>query len=187
MMKKFIKITLKMCFALIFIMATSCSSKENELVGSWRASFGLNDDYLHERGYSDSKYSPTFIQTITFYQGVKSESGTFTDVIAPIVISSQNDEVIKIGSKLSGTWEVKEKKIYMYFDENSLSLINDDMIDETDKSLLENQISQNFFGKYKDLCANGLKYEIFHKNNKTGLKIMFGNTKVTLIKKVDKN
>lgn len=46
----------------------------------------------------------------------------------------------------------------MHFDDNSLTLTNDDMIDRTDKSILENQMSQKFFDKYKDLGAKGLKW-----------------------------
>lgn len=48
-------------------------------------------------------------------------------------------------------------------------------------------MAQKFLEHYKKLGADGLKFEIVNKNNKTVLKIYFGNTKVTLNKKEDKN
>ena len=52
--------------------------------------------------------------------------------------------------------------------------------------ILEEEMTQKFLDDYKKLGAEGFSYEIVHKNNKTGLEINFGNTKVTL-KKEDKN
>lgn len=44
-----------------------------------------------------------------------------------------------------------------------------------------------FLENFKSLGAEGLSYEIVHKNNKTGLEMSFGNSKVTFIKQEDKN
>lgn len=182
-MQRFLKISLTLCIALIGIIAPSCSSKEDELVGSWSTSFGLTNDYTQYRVYSDSEYHPTFFQTIKFSQGENGKPGTFTEVISPLVLSGQNSNELKIGSKISGTWEIKNKKLYMYFDENSFSLTNDDMIGINDKAILEDQMTQEFFQRYGTVCSNGMNFEIVKRNDKTGVEIHFGNTKVTLVKK----
>lgn len=184
-MKKFIKISLTFWIAIIGVIATSCSSKENELIGRWGNSFGLTNNYTGNRVYKET--GATCFQTFTFEKGENGEPGVFTDAISPLVIGSQNPDDVLIGSKISGTWEVKGKKLYLYYDTESFSLTNADEMGRTDKMILEEEMAQKFLDDYKNLGAEGLSYEIVHKNNKTGLEIKFGNTKVTLIKQEDKN
>ena len=156
------------------------------MIGSWETTFGLTNDYTQYRVFSNSEYKPTFFHTLNFYQGEKGKSGTFTDVITPLVLPGQNNEELKLGSRISGTWEVKNNNLFLYYDENSFSLINADTLSRNDRLILEERLKLEFLDKYKTKGAEGLSYEIVHKNNKTGLEIKFGNTKVTL-KKEDKN
>ena len=183
-MKKIFKISLTFWIAIIGIIATSCSSKENELIGRWSNSFGFTNNYTENRVYKET--GDTFFQTFTFQKGENGEPGVFTDAISPLIIGDQNPDRVLIGSTISGTWEVKNDKLYLYYDKESFSLTNADEIGRTDKMILEEEMTQKFLEKYEKLGADGLSYEIIHKNNKTGLEIKFGNTKVTL-KKEDKN
>lgn len=174
---------------LSFLMAlvlVSCSSKEDELIGSWSTSFGIANDYTQYRVYSNSEFRPTFFQTFTFEKGKNGEMGTFTDNISPLVIGEQNPDEVLIGSKISGTWEIKDKKLYLYFDDEGLSLTNADDLGRTNRMIVEDDMTQRFLDEYKKLGEDGLSYEIVHKNDKTGLEINFGNTKLILIKKEDK-
>ena len=184
-MKKFIKISLTFWIAIIGVIATSCSSKENELIGRWGNSFSLTNNYTENRVYKETR--ATCFQAFTFEKGENGEPGVFTDAISPLIIGDQNPHRVLIGSTVSGTWEIKNDKLYLYYDKESFSLTNADEMRRTDKMILEEEMAQKFIVDYKKLGAEGLSYEIVHKNNKTGLEIKFGNTKVTLIKKEDKN
>lgn len=181
-MNKLKNFSLTLCLALIGIVVISCSSKEDELIGQWGNSFGLTNNYTKNRVYKET--GDTFFQTLTFEKGENGEMGVFTDNISPLVI---NPDDILLGSVISGTWEIKGKKLYLYFEDESLSLTNADGIGRADRLILEEEMAQRFLDEYKKLGAEGLNYEIIHKNNKTGLEINFGNAKITLIKKEDKN
>lgn len=169
------------------LLLVSCSSKEDELVGKWGNSFGLKNKYTSDRVYTSPDNHDAFFQTFIFENGEKGEKGAFTDYISPVVIGDQNPDEMVIGSEISGTWEVKGDKLYLYFDNESFSLTNADMIGRTDRIMLEDEMAQKFLENYEYLGTKGLSYKIFHKNNKTGLEINFGNTKVTLIKKENRN
>lgn len=175
---------LTLFMALVLI---SCSTKEDEIIGSWSTSSGLANEYTQYRVYSNSEYRPTFIQTFTFEKDENGSENSFTDKISPLVIGGQNPDEVLIGSEISGTWEVKGNKLYLYFDEDSLSLTSADEVGDTDRIALEDEMTQMFLENFKSLGAEGLSYEIVHKNNKTGLEMSFGNSKVTFIKQEDKN
>lgn len=167
----------------VTFILVSCSSKEDELIGSWSRSFGIANDYTQYRVYSESDYRPTFIQTFTFEKGEKGRENLFTDYISPLVIGGQNPDDVLIGSEITGTWEIKDDKLFLYYDSESFSLTNADMLGRTDRMIAEEELGQSFLEDYKKLGEKGLSYEIVHKNDKTGLEINFGNTELTLIKK----
>ena len=68
-----------------------------------------------------TEYRPSYFHFITFSQGENGKLSVFTDVINPVTL--YDDDGARIGSKITGTWEVKNNKLFLYYDENSFSLM----------------------------------------------------------------
>lgn len=183
-MKKFNSPLAILCLFFTCLLV-SCSSKEDKLVGQWGNSFGITNNYTDTRVYKEP--GDACFQTFFFEKGENGEMGVFTDNITPLVIGGQNPDNVIIGSQISGTWKIKGDKLYLYFDKNSFALTNADMLGRTERMILEDQMAKSFLDEYKNLGEEGLNYKIVHKNNKTALEINFGNTKVTLVKREEKN
>lgn len=180
-MKTVFKFTFGAAFAFIILAFVSCSSAEDELVGSWSTSFGLSNDYQHLRVAQKEDDHNTFMQTFTFEMGEKNEPGKFKDYIAPLaMLTSSSDDEIIVGSVLTGTWELKNKKLYLHF--NNLELVNADNLAPELKNAIKDEMQKRFFEKYQKDAENGISYEIEERNNKTGLILNFGSTKLKLIK-----
>lgn len=165
--------------AVLFMITFSSCSKGDELVGSWSNMFGLNtNDYTIYRAYKADDYHPTLIHTIEFEKGKKGEPGTFTDYVNRTLVPN-NDENMFAGSKISGKWEIKKGKLYLYYDDE-VNVIGAKNLSDNDIAVLENEMTERFLADFKEAGANGLRYKIEkEKGNKT-LNIDFGNTKVSL-------
>ncbi|MCH5245053.1 MAG: hypothetical protein J1E84_01215 [Muribaculaceae bacterium] len=179
----FLKITLACCIALIGLLETSCSIREKELEGRWSTS--VCDVYAMDRIFWTTEYRPTYLHFITFSQGENGKLSVFTDVINPVTIYDADGA--RIGSKITGTWEVKNNKLFLYYDENSFSLINADTLSRNDRLILEERLKLEFLDKYKTKGSNGLIYDITEKNNRKKLDIDFGNSMVTVVKEEENN
>lgn len=164
-------------------MFVSCSSKEDQFVGSWSRSFGMNTHpYTEFRAFSQNT-GKTFFHTFTFEKG-KDGKGEFFDVVSPLMIGGDPDEIV-IGSKVSGEWEVKDGKLYLYYNDD-IQLTHADNLDPEVKTILEDQLTQQVLSKYKEDGEKGFSYEFKEKNNKTGLEIEFGQDKMVLVKEKSK-
>ncbi len=163
---------------------SSCSSHNDELLGSWSRSFSLKDDYASKRAISVSEDHETYFHTFTFSKG-DNGMGTFTDNIAPMIISPQHGKII-LGSMLTGQWEVKDNKLFLYFDDN-VTLTNGADLSPSEINAVETQIGRVFLSAYKELAAQGIDYTIEEHNGKQGIKLDFGPSSFTLIKKIEDN
>ncbi|MDE6300461.1 MAG: hypothetical protein K2M19_01925 [Muribaculaceae bacterium] len=159
-------------------MLSSCSSREDKFVGSWSRTFGLRDNYTQYRVIADKGKS--FFQTFTFEKG-KDGKGTFTDYIAPVMASSDQ---FAVGSKISGEWEIKDAKLYLYFD-GELSLTNADKESEDDKFVIASALAEKFLSDIKSEGEKGIPYEFGETNGREWLKFKFKGEDISLLK--DKN
>lgn len=164
-------------------LLTSCSSKEDKLIGTWSRSFSKDTPYTDYRTFSLDNASHTYYHTISFEKG-KSGKGTFTDVVTPLSYSVKADQIV-VGSKVTGNWEVKDGKLFLFYNDD-LSLTNDNNLDADDIEELEMRMSHLFFEDYERLGEKGLSYKFIEKNDKVGLEIDFGNDDVVFSKKADK-
>lgn len=163
-------------FTFLLLILVSCS-KEDKLVGTWDRSLGLGDDYTQYRRFYNSEYPPTCFHTFTFEKGEDGEKGTFTDAVSPLVLPTgdTNPDQLIVGSKITGEWEIKGKKLYLFYDDD-LKLLNADNLSSADQSRLKDEMTAAFLKEYKQLGEEGFPYEIVKKDKGESLKIAFGNT-----------
>lgn len=182
--------TIKIILTLLYLMTVSfmfvsCASKGNELVGSWSRSFGLNDNpYTEVRAFTSVGANPSFYHTFVFEIG-KDGKGHFKDEVTPLDFGLQPDD-IAAGSKVTGEWEIKENKLFLYYD-GDITLNNSDKIEPGLEKILIDAMKKQFLNIYGAMGEKGLPYEIFEKNDKTGLKIQFGNDTLVFSKVKDNN
>ena len=184
MMKAIIRIENWLFLLLAVVLFGACSSKEDALKGSWTRTFGLNTSSYTEGRVFSQEAGKTFFHTFVFEKGT-SGKGTFKDVVNPLVLNNNSDLVV-VGSKISGEWEIKDNKLYLYYND-SVELTNGDDLHPADKARLEGQMKELFLTKFKEAGEKGFPYELKEKNNKTGIEIDFGNDKETFVKNQDKD
>ena len=171
---------------IVFVsICTACTSKEDELAGSWSTTFGSKNDYVQKRVLNTSENNPTYYHILTFNKGENGDKGAFTDCVSPLALGNQNNDDINVGSIIKGTWEVKKNKIYLYYN-SEVSLTNADNLSDDDKFLVENEMARAFLADNKEAGENGVPYEIIKKNGKVALKIQLCNPSITLVKKKEK-
>lgn len=169
---------------IIFVcICTGCSSKEDKLVGTWSTAFSLKNDYVRCRVYSISGDHPTYNHYFTFKKGENGNKGTFVDGITAYVF---DENEIHVGSKITGTWEIKKDKIFLYYDDN-VSLTNANKFGETDKNLLKEEITKQFLKDYRKVGENGVSYEVYKKDGKAKLRINLCYPPLTMNKEEKKD
>lgn len=166
-------------------MCTACTSDEDKLEGSWTTMFSLKNDYVKYRVFTTSEYHPTYYHIVSFKKGENDKRGTFVDYITPLILDESNSDEVVVGSKISGTWEVKKDKIHLYYNDE-VSLTNAENIGDGDKDNLESEMAEYFLAEYKTIGENGIPFQIINRNNKVVLELNLDNPPIVLIKKENK-
>lgn len=168
---------------LLFICATtSCSKDEDQLIGSWSRCFGLNtNSYTQYRAFHDKDIHPTYFHTFVFEKGT-GDKGIFKDVVKALILSGT--QRVSVGSKLSGNWEVRNGKLYLYYDDTMQLLDADDLNTEL-IAILEEAVKDKFLSKFKEAGKNGYEYTLKKVRDKDVLEIDLGSETLTLKKEVN--
>lgn len=164
-MKKFLLSTFFL--GIVSVLVISCS-KDDKLVGTWSYIYGLGNPYTDSRCFSEDGPGQTFIHSLEFQKG-NGAKGSFIDKVRPLILGSSSDQKMLIGSSISGEWEVKGNKLYLYYNDD-MELLNANALYDEEKSQVARQWS-NHFEEWKKKGEEGYSFEIIEKNGKTGLNI----------------
>ncbi len=166
-------------------MLTACTSKEDELVGSWSNSFGINSNpYTEVRAIHKQGIHPTYIHTFIFEKG-ENGKGEFNDIVNPLTFSLQPDDWA-VGSRVTGNWEIKDGKLYLIYDDE-VTLLNSDKLDPELAEIIKDAMKKQLIDVYNKQGAKGLPYEIIERNNTKVLVIRFGNDTLEFARRIKRN
>lgn len=177
------KLFFLMC-ALVFMSITSCKSESDKIEGTWNGSSSIMDNFVKDRTFQNNDTRKAYINTLSFSKDSKN-SGTFTSTITPVMTLAEKEagNPIFIGSELSGSWEIKDKKLYMKFGSaEDIELLGSNNLNQTQKEYLKAQIFENSW-KYIAPAMDGMEYSITKDGKTNKLKIYFGNQLVEFYKK----
>lgn len=172
-------------FSMIFV---SCSNPEEELLGKWFGTSSLsinyfndtvNENYLSSRVIRSENAATSIIHSFVFSKEGK-EEGTFEESIAGLNVSNNDSGSVFVGSNFTGKWYIKDKKLYLFYDDCSLINANDLSID--DQQYLKTKILDKF-SSYINMAKNGLEYSISNDGDYENLCIYFGNEEVKFERK----
>lgn len=160
----------KLSFLFLTLSVVSCGSQEDELVGDWDTIFGISkSSYTQYRVYRPDGPGSTMIERFIFKEGADGKKGTFIDGVAPLM---PGDKTV-VGSKVTGEWEVKDKKLYLYYNEDLELTGTTDKLSEEMQMDLEIEMTEKFFNDYRKAGESGIPYSIVKEKGKTRLEIDF--------------
>lgn len=163
-------------FALLIMGITSCTSESDILEGNWKGNTSRIDDFVYSRSFETNDSRKAYINILSFSKETKN-SGTFTSRIAPFMNRDESEagNPLYIGSEFTGTWEIRDKKLYMNFGSPSnMQLTGSDKLSQREKDFVKSQIFENSW-KYIAPAQDGMEFKIEKKDKIYKLKIFFGN------------
>lgn len=159
----------KLMLVVLTLSFMSCESQEDKLVGGWSNVFGISpSSYTEYRVYRPNGPGSSMIENFTFTMGKDGKKGIFVDAISPLLPGNN----IVVGSKVTGEWEIKDKKLYLYYDELTLTGMTD-KLDEEMQMDLEIEMTEKFFNDYMKAGETGFPYRITKEKGKMCLEIDF--------------
>lgn len=169
MKKRLFQNLFKLMLLVVTLPIVSCSSQEDKLVGDWDNMFGISGcAYTENRIYRPDGPGSTMIERFTFTKGENGKKGKFVDFVSPLM---PGDKIV-VGSKVTGEWEIKDKKLYLYYDELALTGTTD-KLDKEMQMDLDIEMTDKFFSDYMKAGEEGFPYQIEEGKGKTRLKIDF--------------
>ena len=173
---------------LIFMSLVSCTSESDKLEGKWSCASSILDDFVKNRIYQTDDTRKAYINYLSFSKETKN-SGSFTSLVTPISVTpiltpdeNESGKPIFIGSKITGTWEIKDKKLYMNFGSaENIQLNGSNFLNQREKEYVKSQIYEKFW-KYIAPATNGMEFNITKDGKKDRLRIYFGNQIVEFYK-----
>lgn len=183
MKKRLFQNLCKLMFLVLTLPFVSCESQEDKLAGNWDTMFGISrSSYTEYRVYRPDGPGSTMIERFTFTKGTDGKKGTFVDSVFPLI---PGDNLV-VGSKVTGEWEIKDKKLYLYYDDLTLTGTTDKLSEESQMNL-EIEMTDKFFSDYMNAGEEGLPYRIVKEKGKTRLEIDFPGGKVQLTRDEEKS